>query len=277
MTLVTGMADRLSRWLRRATGRSVRNPSVAALDAGPRADRATYLRLHANARAQQCIEIDRLEQRCGFAVDRAWLDDLALHTQVVLKESRINYQHGRLLYTLLRRRAATAGARSLTILETGTARGFSSLCMARALADAGRFGTILTLDILPHDIAMYWNCIDDHEGPKTRRELLRPWAELCGSIVWMQVDTRTGLHSLGLPPIGFAFLDAVHTFDDVMHEYAAVRPRQGPGDIIVFDDVTPALFPGVVAAVAAIEREGLYAIERIVVDEQRGYAIAIRL
>ena len=41
------------------------------------------------------LEIDNLENSTGFNVDKAWLDELALHTQVVKKKSAINYQHGR--------------------------------------------------------------------------------------------------------------------------------------------------------------------------------------
>ena len=30
-------------------------------------------------------------------------------------------------------------------------------------------GKIYTVDILPHDTKMYWNCIDDHDGMKSRK------------------------------------------------------------------------------------------------------------
>ena len=46
-------------------------------------------------------EIDLFEERCDFKIDKKWLDNLALHTQVV-KKSEINYQHGRVLYSSLR-------------------------------------------------------------------------------------------------------------------------------------------------------------------------------
>ena len=38
----------------------------------------------------------------------------------------------------------------------------------KALEDQQRAGTIVTFDVLPHRTPMYWNCIDDHDGPKTR-------------------------------------------------------------------------------------------------------------
>ena len=48
------------------------------------------------------------------------------------------------------------------------------------------------------------------------------------------------------------------------------------GDIIVFDDVTQYLFPGVCDAVEIIEKNYPYQIEKINFSESRGYAIAKR-
>ena len=97
----------------------------------------------------------------------------------MVKESPLCYAHGRVLYSALSRYLDTLElTESVNIVETGTARGFSSLCMARALQDKARDGKIITLDILPHRFDMYWNCIDDLGGKKTRQELLTPWKEL---------------------------------------------------------------------------------------------------
>jgi len=245
----------------------------------PRADAETYLRLHSQACAAVYPEIDALEAAAGFVIDRAWMHSLALHTQTVIKDSALNFSHGRVLYSVLRRHfpqnRLPTGEGAL-ILETGTARGFSALCMAKALADAGVPGHILTIDVLPHDVAMYWNCIDDLEGPKTRRELLADQETLLARIVFAEGDTREMLGQLGLSRVHAAYLDAQHTFEDVMAEFRFVAARQRQGDIIVFDDVTPGLFPGVVQAVDQIECSFPYAMERIQVSEQRGYAIAAR-
>src|SRR3546814_5099559 len=70
-------------------------------------------------------------------IDRGWMEQLALHTQVVIKQIRLNYNHGRLLYAVLRRYLAECRSEQAVIFETGTARGFSALCMARALQEIG--------------------------------------------------------------------------------------------------------------------------------------------
>ncbi len=244
----------------------------------PRADRDTYLRLHEEARAVDYPEITAFEKETGFAVDRAWMEELALHTQVVIKQSRLNYQHGRILYAALRRyiEESKPGGQ-LQILETGTARGFSTVCTARALHDAGQTGTIVTVDLLPHSRPIYWNCIDDHDGPKSRKELLGHYSDLLQNILFVEGPTKERIPQLGMQRINFAFLDAAHTFEDVMEEFSFVKGHQKSGDTIVFDDVTPDMFPGVVQAVDHIEKAEGYAIQRLQVSEQRGYAIAKKL
>lgn len=260
-----------------------REPPLLAHPFGtsPRASLQVYQELHNEAKQVHYPEIDDFEQRQGFEMDKQWLDDIALHTQIVIKESRLNYQHGRLLYTALRHYLADAanrnGREAITILETGTARGFSALCMAKALTDSNTYGVVVTIDMLPHNTPILWNCIDDHDGPKTRQQLLAPWHQELSHVVFIQGWTKTQLSRIGLAHINFAFLDAQHTAKDVMAEYVYVRDRQQAGDMIVFDDVTPGLFNGVVQAIEDIEIEGQYLIERIQVSGQRGYAVGVKL
>jgi hypothetical protein len=247
----------------------------------PQGDKEAYLQLHRAAQALESPEIDAYERALGYAIDRAWLDELALVTQITIKPSPPNYSHGRILYAALRsylsRIVAEDGA--VTILETGTARGFSSLCMARALLDAGPCvpGFMVTVDVLPHGRRFLWNSIRDHDGPQTRQELLCRWPLELSRVVFLEGSTHTVLGRLGLARVGFAFLDAAHTFEDVMLEYGYVRDRQRAGDTIVFDDVTPGAFDGVVEAVRAIERQGMYDVSYLQSSGQRGYATAVRV
>ena len=39
----------------------------------------------------------------GYQIDRDWLNSLALKTQIVIKKSKLNYAHGRVLYSVLRK------------------------------------------------------------------------------------------------------------------------------------------------------------------------------
>jgi predicted O-methyltransferase YrrM len=252
---------------------------VAPFGTMPRGSREKYLHLYDEARQIPYPEIDAFEERQGFAIDLEWLHTLALHTQIVVKQSKLNYQHGRLLYVTLRRYLADSITREapVTVLETGTARGFSALCMSKALIDSNACGEIVSFDVLPHNTPMIWNCIDDHDGLKTRQQLLSPWSEELSRVIFIQGWTKYQLKRTGLSRVHFAFLDAQHTAEDVMAEYVYVRDRQLAGDIIVFDDVTPGLFDGVVNAVDQIESEGLYSVERLQVSGERGYAVGVRI
>ena len=108
------------------------------------------------------------------------VDYLALHTQITIKNQHYAMRMGEVLYSTLSSYLQNLNkdlkTEKIFILETGTARGFSAICMAKALEDNNRDGLILTYDVLPHSIKMFWNSISDNLcGPQTRSELLNYW------------------------------------------------------------------------------------------------------
>jgi len=241
----------------------------------PLADRKTYLKLWRNAKNINYPIIDQIGKDYGYSLESKWLNDLALVTQVVIKNSEICYQHGPLLYSTLSDYVGRNPFSSINILETGTARGFSSLCMARALNDQNREGRIITIDQLPHNVKMYWNCIDDNESEKSRAQLLSNYSDLITRYIWfLEGKSRDVLTRLELSRIHFAFLDGSHEYKDVKSEIDYVVPRQKKGDIIFFDDYQESYFPGIVKAVKELEANHSYRVNTIAVNEQRGYAIA---
>ncbi len=239
----------------------------------PLASKERYLELWEEAKKAPAPEVDSYEKESGFKLNKEWLDDLALHTQIVIKQSPLCYHHGRVLYSALCAYLSDSSG-SVIILETGTARGFSSIVMARALNDQKRHGTIVTFDLLPHNKKMYWNCIDDAEEMKTRHELLSPWQNLAETIVFIESDSRIGLTRTVADRVHFAFLDGSHTYRDVMQEFVDVQSRQRSGDTIVFDDYSPEVFPGLVKAVD--EGCDKFGYEKKVIHStgKRGYVIA---
>ena len=223
-----------------------------------------YLNLWHFAKAQVYPEIDAYESETGFAIDPEFYNDLGLHTQVCIKGSNICYAHGRVVYSALRRFIADNHRSRYIILETGTARGFSALCMAKALKDADVNGWIRTYDILPHDKPMYWNCIDDHtKGFQTREQLLSTWDELLPYIEFVAGDTK---ETLKPTEVDFAFLDGGHTYEDVKHEFSClIDPK-----VVVFDDYSPRQFPGVCQAIDETPLKKRY------LHAARGYAIGVK-
>jgi len=246
-----------------------------------KANKDKYLQLHKQAINNEDKKVVEFEEYCGFSIDQNWINDLALHTQIVIKKEELNFFHGRLLYSLLSKYIHDKKINSLVhkpliILETGTARGFSSICMAKALVDNDYEGIVTTIDSIAHEKEIYWNCIDDHDGPKSRMQLLKKWEPELQRIIFIQGWTDDVMSRLGIGRINFAFLDAQHTKEDVLKEFKFVSKKQLVGDIVVFDDVTKDNFPGVCEAVEFIEKNYSYTIEKINFTSKRGYAIATK-
>ena len=266
------MLDRLAAWV---DDMADRKHAHAPLCEAPLAPAAEYRRLWTEARGRTYPAIDAFEVECGAAIDAAWFHDLALLTQIAVKKSELCYEHGRLLYAALVRYTRTRGQDDLTIVETGTARGFSALCMAKALADAGASGKILTFDVLPHDAPILWNCIRDVDGPRTRAELLGDYAGLIEPhVIFHRGDTRRELGEISFPRVHLAVFDSVHTYDHVMAEFAAIRSAQRPGDMVFFDDYTPDAYPGVVKAADEICASHGYTPRIVSANPRRRYLIA---
>jgi len=241
----------------------------------PRGNIEYYKNTWLEAMQKKYAVVDQYTKKTGYEIDLTWFHELALHTQVVKKRSEICYQHGRLLYATLSAYMAENSHHNINILETGTARGFSSLCMARALQDAGRAGKIFTFDVLPHETKMYWNCIDDEMGPQTRKQLINKYESLIDNyIIFIQGDSKIQLKKIDISRIHFAFLDGAHTYEHVMSEFNFLRSKQLQKDVIFFDDYTPDNFPGVVKAVDKLCFENNYTKEVITLNKNRGYVIA---
>ena len=239
-----------------------------------------YLLLHKQAIKTKNSKVDELEKEIGFSIDKDWFNDITLITQTCIKNSKLNFNHGRILYSLVSKcieDQLEVGENKITILETGTARGFSSLCMSKAINDREFKGKIITIDCISHNEKMLWGCISDFDGEKTREELLSKWQEELSNIVFIHGWTTETLKKIGLNRINFAFLDAQHTKSAVLQEFKFINKRQIKGDMIFFDDVTPNLFDGVCNAVTEIEIEYPYKIEYFPFDRNRGYALATKI
>ncbi len=243
------------------------------------ASREEYIELFNNIKNKNYPEIDKYEENRNYKLEKKWLDKLALQTQITIKKSPLNYQHGRILYSCLRKylEDKQQDNRIINIIETGTSRGFSSICMSKALIDSNQIGNIFTFDILPHNKKMIWNSISDNDSLQSRREFLQPLNKELKNIIFIQGFSRNFLNRIFLDRCHFAFLDAEHTYKEVMNEFNYIKNIQLSGDIVVFDDVSPKKFDGVVNALNFIENEKSYKVIKIISSDNRGYAIATKI
>lgn len=243
----------------------------------PLASREAYLKIFEIAKKKKISDIEKIFEYKKVRIDDNWFDDLALTTQIVIKKSDINYYHGKILYSYLSEYIKENNFKKILILETGTARGYSSVCMSKALIDLNVKGKIFTFDILPHNKKMYWNCIEDHNGKNTRKTLLSKWNKELKNIIFIEGKTKNIFKKIKFERINFAFLDAGHNYNDVMLEFNFVNKHQKKGDMIIFDDYSPNLFNSVVRAIEDIENLGTYKFEKILATNERGYAIAKKI
>ena len=214
---------------------------------------------------------NRIKEKLNIACDIPFefIDQLAKITQVTDKETEINWAHGYLLYGLVFE-MAVKHSDPLTIIEVGTARGFSSLCMAKALHDAKRYGKIITIDIVNHENQIYWNTIGD-ETKRTRYELLSDYKELTNLyITYITGKSNFIMPLLSVGNVNFAFLDGSHFYEDVKFEYEWLKGRLDNNGMIVFDDYDPK-FPEIQRLVDDLKRNNN--IEIVYSSDDRGYGI----
>lgn len=259
--------------------RSRFNQSKDIFGLTPAGGELDYKNLFEKAKSVSHEDVDTWVSATGPDIQADFLEELALNTQVVIKKSPPNWQHGRILYTKVRSylqsRRPSDRHLPVTVLETGTARGFSAICLSKGLIDEQAQGLVFSIDTIPHNYAMYWNCISDVSGKQTREALLNRWEDEKRRLVFLSGKTKKVLNHLHLPRVNFAFLDAQHTYSAVLDEFGYVRSKQIAGDVVVFDDVTEGVFDGVISAVRQIENEGEYKIEYLG-SKSRGYAIATK-
>ncbi|MAO32546.1 MAG: hypothetical protein CL824_03475 [Crocinitomicaceae bacterium] len=241
----------------------------------PLLSRDEYLRLFNEIKNEKSQEVNRIEQLNGFFIEKNWIDNLALHTQIVKKKSKLNYHHGRLLYSVLRNYIKeNPELKLINILETGTARGFSSMCMSKALNDSKKIGKVYTIDIIPNNQKIFWNCIDDWDGKKTRIDLLNKWKKELENIVFLTGDCQTVLKNFHLERVNFAFLDAQHDYESIMNEFNFIFKRQQKGDLIIFDDVNFIEFPEISKFINELKSKKIYDINIVSSSKNRSYCLA---
>ena len=150
--------------------------------------------------------------------------------------------YGPLLYGLVLHKRPT------TIVEVGTERGFSALCMAKALLD-GRLENshVYTIDMVPHDERKNWHYYKHPEtDPATgiqlaRVDLVKEFEPvLLERITFLCGDSSQVLSEWNKDPIDFAFIDGAHSYDGVKADIDAMVPHLSADAMLVFDDYGPA-------------------------------------
>ena len=230
-----------------------------------------YLELHRNYIEK--IKDNEFLNKNFLSSDIKFVNDLALITQVVKKDTKINWMHGFVLMNTLRD-YINKNKTNINIFETGTSKGFSAIVMSYVLNQLNLNFNIYTLDIIPHEKKIYWNCISDlKNGKVSRKMLLSEYSRYLKNINFINGISKYILKELNIKRIHFAFLDGSHNYEDVKLEFEFIHKRNKIGDIIVLDDYTPGKFDGVVKLTEEIKMKKNYNLHILNNDKDRGYAI----
>lgn len=246
----------------------------------PRKSKKYYVNLFNKYKKIKYPNIDKFESNFKHKIKKKYIDDLAFATQIVIKKkSKINYQHGRILYALLFNQIQKNNIKKINVFETGTARGYSSICMSKAIIDAKIQGSITTVDIIPNNIEMYWNVISDHTSPINRQKLLTKWNKERDKIKFIQSWSYVFIknNKNNKKRYHFSFLDGAHNFKTVLEEFMFVRKNQKKNDIIFFDDVSIKFIEMIKFKNFLKDNFKEYKITLIKCDRERSYMLAERI
>ena len=142
----------------------------------------------------------------------------------------INYERGILLYSLI------AKYKPQNVLEIGTAKGYSTLCMAWAMHDYNIPGTIHTID--PTLDTKFEIKIDDEINVLTTTQL---WNKIASDKWLSKIKPYAGysgeiMDKHQFPKIDFAYIDGHHVYEAVEHDFYAFLNTSSNDFRILFDD-----------------------------------------
>lgn len=202
-----------------------------------------------------------LKNTASISTSQEFIDDAGFFLQHTGKEQK-EFGHGQVLYRLVQQRCLDLGAnQSVNILEFGSARGFSSLVMARALEDVNAYGIVLSVDIVRQDTPSLLARGMGEDVRFSREEFLDHWREIVEKrIVFLCSSSSISSQVIQHTRFPLVFIDEHHTFANTQRDLNFASSRQRSGDVIILDDYTTA-FPGVVRAVDEFVKARAYQID----------------
>jgi cephalosporin hydroxylase len=194
--------------------------------------------------------INEIKDYFGYLHDKNEIDDLGLKLQICIKPSNPMYLHGYVITSALYKYLIDNNYDNISILETGTARGFSSICMSKILDKLNKNGNIYTIDY----IDLFDNCLKSVQLNRkiTINECVEEWKDLVNKyITFIKGDSNIKIQELNkkLERIHFAFLDGAHYYKNLKNELEFVEKKQQVGDVIICDDYTKTQFPEICKAI----------------------------
>ncbi len=171
-----------------------------------------------------------------LGLDSNFFIELGFSNQISFKKNDNDISHGLIIYYKLKNYILSHKVDNFNIVDLGTAKGFSSICLAKAIADTNSKGKVISVDIIPHNKKMYWNSPNDFLGKFSRKETLDKHAKYLKYIIYIQNDSTIALKTTYMHRIHFCFIDADHNYKKILSDVKIISSLQQKGDIMIFDD-----------------------------------------
>ena len=163
---------------------------------------ASYELAFNSERMNEYPPVDEFEERMGYALERSRLENAARVLACPLKKNPPNWVHGRVLYSLARN--YLQGQIDVSILDIGSAKGFSALCLLWALRDSDILGSVTSVDVIDPEARVRRNTVAELDGYKSfceyrdneatlrgNKEVSREdWLEAKRRQIWLRIKRR---------------------------------------------------------------------------------------
>ena len=167
--------------------------------------------------------------------DLNFIKSLGFKSQLVNKKSPVDFSHGPLLFHIINAHPK----KYLRIMEIGTAKGFSALCMSKALSNKKKEGIIISNDIIHNQSKRHWNDTEDLNGKVSRDSFIRDnYNDLRSKIMFLSCTSFNLPHIVDLPEIDIWFFDGVHQPKTIYIEFKIALTSCHEDTIFIFDDCT---------------------------------------
>ncbi len=207
-------------------------------------------------------------------IEKEKFKNIAITSSIDLPASndRSNFNHGIILHNLLDNFIKNNN-RNFEILEIGTSRGYTSLCMSQALLDNKDSSKIISLDVI-HNNKKFFQKTYLGNKKVSRLEILENISfELLKNINFIQADSYTDLKKIIFHNLRFAYIDGEHTFKYLIKELKYCNESLLKGGMIVVDDYNEKDFSDVVKCVHFFSDKYNYNLEIIKYGYDSNFAV----
>lgn len=190
-------------------------------------------------------------------------------------DDRSNFNHGIILYTLLDD-YLKKNNNNFEILEIGSARGYTSLCMSQAIINNNNNSKILSLDVIGNDSKFFQKTYIGNKRV-SRFDILKNFSsELLKNIIFIKADTYSDLEKITFHNLKFVFIDGEHNFKYLSKELEYCDRFLLKDGLIVVDDYNEKEFNEVIKCVNFFAKNFNYDLKIIKYGKLSNFAILKR-